>query len=478
MPTTVSYDGKKLVPAPLIGIDKSYYKIAEENLGSTFQLNVQGTLVSFKGAPNPSGDYTGPGYPADFNTGNDSRLRNILRQQEVLREMFSNDFRLFEVQSADGSAPLKCRPRILSINFEPDIWFNTCKYSIQMEAPELSVFGSYHGNNLSEDLGGISGTYLLNASETWNTEYDEERDIFLLNHGLSAQGRTYYDLDGNNLTAIGSADRWIASRMGPDVAQINEGLTTDDFTLSDVYDYVRTRQVNTTDGSIDVNESWILSNKPYTEEYTVNVDDSEEGKQISVQGSIQGLSKRTYASGVTYQLTKWSSASDGWDTIRNDLYSRALSLSQGWVNPSVLSYSVGYNQLFGNIQYNYTYNDAPPNIIDGARFERINVNDDNPTNVIAIIPILGRAAGPIIQSINTNTERRRNVTIEVALTGVPITTVPAKLAYLANYRDGVRPNWGSITGVLAPTTVKYIEQDQETFDVNSRRYSKVVTWVY
>lgn len=484
MPTIVSYNGKRLIPAPFISFNKTFYKNATENIGATYQIGVQGTIVAFKGSPSPTGTFELGGYPGDFPTSNNARLANILRQQEILREMFSEDFHLFEIQSANGSAPMRFRPRIVSLDIPDGIWFDQCPYTIQMEAPEISVFGAYHGNNSTEDsfrVGPGSGVpvYLTAANENWGVEYDEERDVFLINHTVSAQGRAYYDLNGNYTEPLSSARTWVQSKMGPNVSLINSSMSGT-YTQNEFYDYIKSEQINQSDGSIEVNENWVLSHKDYTESYEVNVQDSEEGKTIAIQGSVQGLSTRNFESGVVYTVSKWTAASSIWPTIQGELYDRTLSLSQlSWVNPTPQQWSIGRNSILGSIEYSYSYTDAPPNLIDGARFERITVNDYNAADVFAIIPVLGRAAGPIIQNINTKTEKRRTLTIEVALTGSPITTQAERISYITNWNaGGDRPNYGSITGLLIPSQVRYIEQDEETWDLTNRRGSKVVTWVY
>ena len=84
-----------------------------------------------------------------------NRLACILRKQEAIRELFaytgddttdggrtSGDGGLLEIQSSDGSSPLKFAAKVVDINFEgggPDAvgWNQICRYTITLKADAL-----------------------------------------------------------------------------------------------------------------------------------------------------------------------------------------------------------------------------------------------------------------------------------------------------------------------------------------------------
>ena len=295
--SVVSYNGKKLIPAPLINIDKRLIQAGNgTNLGSTYQITVNGTLFAYKGSPTSSGSFWDTsGYPPDETIANDARLNAIVRKQEALRGLFSQNGLSFEVQSANGGPPLKFNPRIVGVNFSEDIWFDRCQYTITMEADFLSVFGNLTPeDNYIVQVESIVGSglenkyvYLQSAQESYDVEYDQDRDVFLVNHQVSAQGK-----DNSASTGYNSARNWVLSKLGITSQMNAPGVWSNNFSSANGYDYLRTQRASELDGSFEVSESWIFSSKPYTEQYTVEVNQADGVAQINVQGEVQGLAAR------------------------------------------------------------------------------------------------------------------------------------------------------------------------------------------
>lgn len=516
--SVVSYNSKKLIPAPLISIQKSFIQAGNgTNIGSTYQISVNGTLFAYKGSPTSSGSFwDSSGYPPDETVPNDARLAALTRKQEALRSLFATQGASFEVQSVNGSPPLKFNPRIVGITFEEGIWFDQCRYTIQMEADFLSVFGNITPeDNYLVQIESIVGSglenkyvYLQSASESYNVEYDQDRDVFAVSHELSAQGKNVYNPD---ITGYESAKNWVLSKMGITNEMNAPGVWSNSFSAANGYDYNRVQRSSELNGSFEVSESWVFSSKPYVEQYTVEVNQGDT-TQVSIQGEVQGLASRTMntignsklgslnPSGVVYgdRYVAASGAFYGPTDIKGKAYTRALELAQvPYVNPTPVQWSISTNKRVGLINYSFVFNSAAPNVIPGARFESIIINDNLPSDVFAVIPVLGRTKGPIIQSIGTITERRRTLTIEVALTGV-VNTIDKKLSLL-NYR----PDYSAIVEASKPTLIPstnlsntnpdiytsgikvnpqatkiYVEQDTESWDVNTLRGTKNITWVY
>jgi hypothetical protein len=395
------------------------------------------------------------------------------------------------------------------------VWFNKCEYSIGLEADFLSVFGNINPEDTYlVQVEGVAGsgvenkyTYLQSAAESYDIEYDQDRDVFLVSHNISAQGK-----DNSISTGYNSAKNWVFSKLGITTEMNAPGIWSNTFSQTDGYDYARTQRASELDGSFDVTESWIFSKKNYTEQYTVDINQSDGVYQVSVQGEVQGLGTRQMntvgnsklgsmnPSGIIYgsRYLAASGAFYGPTDIKGKIYTRAIELANvPYINPTPLQWSISVNKNIGLINYNFGFDSRPPNIIPGARFESIILNDNLPSDVFAIIPVLGRKKGPIIQSIGTITERRRTLTIEVALTGVVDTT--AKKLQLLNYR----PDYSAIVEASKPTLIPstnlsysnptlstsgikvnpqankiYVEQDTETWDINTLRGSKNISWVY
>ena len=167
----VLYDGKRLIPAPLVTINKSFQKSGNgENIGSTFSLTLTGTVVAYMGSPDSSGTfYTGSDYPADEVIAADNRLGAIQRKQEAIRHLFRQEGLQFEIQSSVTDEPVRCNPRITSIDFAEGIWYDRCDYTITLECDQL-----VGGDFAEEDS---FNQYLSDASEEWSIDTNDERSV-------------------------------------------------------------------------------------------------------------------------------------------------------------------------------------------------------------------------------------------------------------------------------------------------------------
>src|SRR5690606_22804115 len=98
---------------------KEFRKSADgTNIGSVFLITVTGRVVAYKGSPQSDGTFwTNTGYPADESIDADARLGALLRKKEAIRQLFADEGKSFEVQSADGTSPMKCNPRVISLEF-------------------------------------------------------------------------------------------------------------------------------------------------------------------------------------------------------------------------------------------------------------------------------------------------------------------------------------------------------------------------
>src|SRR5687768_384106 len=106
-------DGKKLIPSPVVSITRDFLRTGDGTIvGRAYRLSVRGTLLPYKGSPDASGVFwTGAGYPPDTTVTASTELRYILAKQAALRDIFSKDGLLLEVQPWDGGPNIKCNAR-------------------------------------------------------------------------------------------------------------------------------------------------------------------------------------------------------------------------------------------------------------------------------------------------------------------------------------------------------------------------------
>ena len=177
----------------------------------------------------------------------------------------------------------------------------------------------------------------------------------------------------------------------------------------------------------DFNDGYLI-----THDNNVNVSRGENSlTQVSIEGTIRGLNSVQFEnSGVFYQnrhednsfknardyYINYLSANVGGTALASRIYHLARKAGEGtWLHPQPISKSEGLNFSQGTINYNFTYDDRPPNIIQGSITEDISINDTHPGQLFTAIPVIGRNQ-PVLQYMNARSEYKRNLTINVNMT--------------------------------------------------------------
>lgn len=410
-----SYDFRNQAgPIPLLSINKNM-KVdgAGAIIGSVYQLTLQGTLT-----PLPSGNI---GY------------QNLDYMQDALMSGF-NSHGLPLVVTCNGDTLMTVYPRVSQINLATsnDNWVQTTPYTIELQYDGEPITGS---------------TYVDSATESWTVQIDESNSVYdwtytgtpdknsvVLNisHEVSAKGVEYYNSGGLVKPAWQQAKDWVVGQLGIAASDINSNnvinLTGSNFSN---LNHIRVEQRGERDGTFSVQESWVSLDTSIAgiagsgiEDFTASIKQDAETNitTIDINGSIRGLEVRNMSGGsgtFAINTTKYASASGCWSNIRPKLMNRAKivssSLTSKQLNPQPINLSVGHNPTQGVITYSYTYDDRPCNLIAGAIFENINITDIYPNDVIAVIPILGRGNGPLIQDMGTKTESHRVINLDIVI---------------------------------------------------------------
>lgn len=461
---SMTYDSLKVTPCPLVEIRKQIDTNEDgTTLGNTYQLVLKGKLVAHKGSPTSSGTWnTGPGDLPEETLTPDQKLRSILRKQQALRELFARQGKSLEIQPWDGSAPIKCNPRVLGISFPEGIWVEVCDYQIDLEADVL--YGPIaNESELSH--------YLRSASEEWTVEPQEDGRTWRLSHTLEAQGKRHYDETGTVLrSAHEEARAWVQTRMGLDSSMLVCSGVLDGNGLS-AYDYRRTQASSTTAGTFRVNENWVAVNAsgeaPVIEEYTVDVRTDQDGRNaVTIQGSIQGLEARDNS---TYALLsdRWTNASSKWTSnVQPILKTRAEQMTGLTLRATPQSTQVSYNRVAGTINYDWSYDDSCVNS-DYRRY-RVEITDDHAADVFAKLPVPGRVIGPVLQGLSTVTAKSRTIQIEIQKQAEDCDTTYAKpdtSAAVLNY-------WPAGYSQI------FVERNVEQYSPTEGTYSRTLVLVY
>jgi len=289
--------GRKIIPAPLVSIAKSYETDGEgTKRGSNYAITLTGTFLPFMGSPSGSyasldqAFYSLGGYPPNESyAGGEEDFNHILRKQEALRWLFSEDGGILEWQPSSGQPPVKCYPRILSVNFPEGQWADRCQYTVELEAPWVYINGTLDTeDNIAQDL--ITG-----SDETWSFEdiAGRERSQYRVTHDISADGKLGYDGAGGQ---YGNKAAWEHAKDFVD-ARVTGGVDSDVMFAAlgasgqVTGHYNKIVRINQSDGTYGVTEEWLLSDDATYEErqFTVDYNQDQDEYSITYQGTIHGV---------------------------------------------------------------------------------------------------------------------------------------------------------------------------------------------
>lgn len=392
---------------------------------------------------------------------------SILSKQRALRGLFAQEGQRIELSDIydNAGATIVCYPRLISTDFTEGPYVTTCQYTIILECDYLLRVNTGDDDQAFVDLEGTyansgelratntkliellqsSGTFFIEEyGEEWGLEADDAQGesvenprSYSISHTLNATGKTVYDWDGNiTKPAWEQARDFVHTRLAanpsgsyPNVAGIIGSGTVNLVDSYGGFNHVRTEQINVAGGTYSVSENWILSSGSSTENYsmTTATSNSDPFINVSIEGSVKGLSQVppdqlgnkvvTAVSGAYAQaLNKYNSISNsGQFGLTSDIYKRANNLVAVQLNSQPVSISIGTNQFTGDLSYSLSFNNRPTNFISGVISENIQINDTYPGDVFAIISVLGRKTGPILQYIGGRTEYKRDVSINLIM---------------------------------------------------------------
>lgn len=445
-------------------------------VGSRWNINVNGTLIADKGSPDSDGTYfTASGYPDDETIDTDARLASLLRKQEAMRSLFSssNNGKLFEIQPLDGSPAAKFNATIVDLNFTRrgnDPWVNMMEYSLQLETDCVFIAGS------SDCEDSVRTDHVSNAVDEWSIEAEDQNQLtYRLTHRVSATGKKTYDINGNVTSqAWENAKAYVLGTLGIGLVTARKNSEDVlDLDAASAYNYVRSENTNELSGEFSVTETWLVYEPSDgiagLEEFTVDTRTSSDTglTTVVVSGTVTGLEIRN---NITRALvsTKYANAVLKFNSIASGIHTRAESYSATTLNANLLSSSISRNEKSGVINYSYEFDNRANPTISGARIELITISYDNPSDVIAEIAVIGRAAGPILQNIGTSTARGKSVNIDLLM---PCATV--------NSAEPNPPDTDALVVSLAPVaTLVYLRRDQVNWVPRTGKYSRSVSWTY
>lgn len=246
------------------------------------------------------------------------------------------------------------------------------------------------------------------------------------------------------------------------------------------YNHTRSVSSDQNAGSYSVTDTWTLSQvgfeSTHSLEFSFEGDINAESNNITVNANFQGLSTSDSRS---TQIDKYAGALKAFNTVKPLIPALALKVYEDSggafaLNTDLkLSESVGHNKVSGTITYSVSFNDYDKPSTENAIVERIDIsynNDKGEQKLIAILPIIGRANGPIIQDIETTQISSRTITADIVMkrgAGKPDGT-----AAITNYRP---EGWDEVD---VDKVHVYLTASTESWNPNTRAYNKSETWEF
>ncbi len=359
----LSYNGRKIIPAPLVSINKNYVNTGDgKHIGSTYDIELIGTMIPFRGSP--SGNYsdindaffTGLGDPPDqVSETNPGDFNSLLRKQEALRNLFSVDGKSLEWQPGAGVA-VRTNPRVQSITFPQELWVNRADYTISFQ----SDFVFINAIGLEDSTLAVSGA-LKSATEQWTFGEIEGQagSGFNVTHNVSAQAATIYDANG---TLLEGKEAWEHSR---DFVNDRVVGTVDTNIMNKVLGvttwiggrYTTTTTVSEKAGNYSIDETWVLrpSSSFVTENFNVVFDEDVDDPTITYNGTIFGLSNGERAGGQL-ALTNAKNALPSDTQARTSAITNIGSLIGSATIPNFpTTKNIGLNQTDGTLTFSFVW---------------------------------------------------------------------------------------------------------------------------
>jgi hypothetical protein len=386
---------------------------------------------------------------------------SIFSKQKTLRALFSKEgYKLEITDFNDDEATIICYPRFNNISFQEGIYVDRCDYTISLEADILfnkdlkidhegtfipTLSGNLQIQNINEsqliNRADLAGVFISDFSEEWSLETDESVGestniprSYRITHSVNAVGKKHYCNDSSDFKpAWMQAKQFVQRKLYDNITKypnimgkIGSGLINLVESYGG-YNHVRSEQLSESAGTYSATETWLLASGSAYENFNISLSSSVDNPFVSVNidGSIRGLTTipasgydklQTSVSAFDNALKKYNKVSNsGQFGLSSDIYKRANNLVAVQLNSQPKSISVTTNQYAGEIGYSLQFDNRPTNIISGVLVENISVNDTYPGDVFAVIPVIGRKTGPVLQYIGGRSEYRRDVQISLIM---------------------------------------------------------------
>lgn len=453
---------------------------------------------------------------------------SIFSKQKALRALFSKDGQKFEITDFnDDEATIICYPRLVGdISFDEGIYVDTCRYTITLEAdtllnkdlkvdlegtlvPSASGIGNYIQDATELQLAAMSAAFISDFSESWNIDTDdtlgespESPRTYKISHSISAVGKTHY-YDNKSDPAWMQAKKFVQSKLADSInsypnimGKIGSG-TMDLVSSYGGFNQIRTEEVDIAGGSYSVTENWLLASGTSYENYNMSISSSIDSAfvGVTIDGNIKGLTSISPSGFGSNEIGNraidnaysryYKISNSGQFGLNSDVYKRANNLVAVELNSQPRAVSLATNDFTGEITYNLQFDNRPTNYISGVLAESIQINDTYPGDVFAVIPVIGRKTGPILQYIGGRTEYKRDLQINLLVdyTKLPYASGRQIIMKKPSVVEPLASQISALINQLSPANEPgirkyFISPPQESWSPKDGQYNFSVSWTY
>jgi hypothetical protein len=436
----------------------------------------------------------------------------IFKKQQALRALFYQDGQKVEITDIDYDLPaITIYPRTTSIDFQENIYVEKCDYTITLECDAIFI-----GETLTPEIpSGIA--FISDYSEDWSIEVDESQGESLelprsyrITHNINATGKTFYQPTGTGvkkLIAWEQAKAFVQSKLSQSATEypnIFGKIGSGTLNLIDTYrgfNHVRNEQLSESAGTYSVTETWFIASGTAYENFNMSLSSSIDAPfiSVSIDGSIRGLSEfspsgfggndSNYGKKSAYDnaLLKYNQiTNNGQFGLTSDVFKRANNTVAVQLNSQPRSITVGVNQYAGELSYNLQFDNRPTNIISGVLSEAISINDTYPGDIFAVIPVIGRKTGPVLQYIGGRTEYKRDISINLTMDYTKVPYGSGRNTLLLQKPSVIEPTatqLASLINELSPANEPgirkyFISPPTESWNPKEGTYSINLGWTY
>jgi hypothetical protein len=365
---------------------------------------------------------------------------------------------------------------------------------------------TYQNENFTEDLGNytytithtVSAVGMQNYSSgnldstAWKQAYNYVSSR--LKENVSATDKIdkdSYNRSTSGYNSVFNLNKWATESGGA----VQAGYVAAFDSSYQSYSQVRTGSIDVAGGSYQTTSTYILSNGMATYDINIRYDEGEEGDvTVGIEGTVSPISTGTFTS---TKNVKYAAVDGLYQKISDSgKWTKMTTLAQSTLpyyydpsgnsitlDDSPRSISVGKNKTTGQVTFNLgykgisSYAKSLKNQIPGAIAASLNISQDNPKYLplqfqqVAVIPILFKSDGPILQDIATTKERKRTVQLDVTLK--------------QGFRDPNKSPASSCYPIVAAykpasnnTNSVYVQNFTDQWDWANGKYSLTVDWIY